>query len=322
MRVGLSAVLDDLDREGVSVDVPAKAAVEGFTWDAEDRRSRRWWPQGLTTSAHGRWSGRPVMLASWYAKGVLGLGFLGSRITVIDPSGERPRYRHVRLVHRLGPRWLGPLRPMLTVRAHAGGLAWEGSRLYVAAGPLGFRVFDLDDVERVSRWRGRGYRYVLPLHSAFRTRPRRDGSTMTFSFLTFDRSGPSPRLVAGEYGTKAARRHRIVHYGLDEVTGLLAAGDERRHDDQPHRMQGTCQVGSTWFVSASAGEGKPGDLWVGRVGRWTKRKGVLATGAEDLTYWPQRHQVWTLTEWPYRRWVYAIDPDRWTEGDFGDAETV
>lgn len=319
MRVGLAAVLDDLDREGVRVDVPARAAVEGFTWDARDRATRRWWPQGLTTSAHGRWSGRPVMIASWYAKGVLGLLGLGSRITVVDPAGERPRYRHVRLVHRPGPRWLGPLRPVLTVRVHAGGLAWEGTRLYVAAGPFGFRVFDLDDVERVSRWRGRGYRYVLPMRSAHRTRPRRDRSHMTWSFLTFDRAGDVPRIVAGEYGTKSARRHRIVRHALDDL-GLPASADPEWFDDQPHRMQGTCQAGDRWFVTASAGEGNPGALWVGAPGRWRKHAGVLATGAEDVTYWPERHQLWTLTEWPHRRWVYAIDPDAWPGPDFEDAQ--
>jgi hypothetical protein len=38
---------------------------------------------------------------------------------------------------------------------------------------------------------------------------------------------------------------------------------------------------------------------------------VLPTGPEDVTWWPQRGELWSLTEWPGRRWVYAIDADRW-----------
>ena len=83
------------------------------------------------------------------------------------------------------------------------------------------------------------------------------------------------------------------------------------HDGQPDRMQGATLVGETWVVTASAGEGRPGDLWVGRPGELHRHRGVLPTGPEDVAHWPQRRQVWSLTEWPGRRWVFGIDVDPW-----------
>lgn len=322
-RVGLRGVLDDLDRAAVVCPVPAEAAGTGVRWDDRDQQTRRWWPQGITTSADaygpdpsgGTFDGEPVVLTSWYAHGAAGRR-LGARLSVLAGiDGAAPTYRHVLLVdprRRAGAHRLHP------VNVHAGGLVWYGRHLFVAGSSGGIRVFRLDDVIRVrSRWRTKGYRYVLPQltrylpHSDVGTRP------MTYSFLSLDRRGDVDHLVAGEYGRKGAASHRLVRYALDRDTELLTVGDHGRVDPLEHferqvvRMQGAAMVGSRWVLTSSNGEGKPGDLWVGTPGEFRRHRGVLPTGPEDITYWPQRRQLWTLTEWPGRRWIYPVDVDEW-----------
>jgi hypothetical protein len=206
------------------------------------------------------------------------------------------------------------LRP---VRVHAGGIVWYGDHLFVAGSSRGVRVFRLDDVVRVrNRWRTRGYRYVLPQLTTYAADTDEGVRPMTYSFMSLDRAGEVDHLVAGEYG-RAGGSHRMVRYELDRETHLLRSGESEPavpvevHDSVAPRMQGAVLVDGTWVITASTGEGNPGDLWVGRPGDLHRRRGVLPTGPEDVTWWPQRGELWSLTEWPGRRWVYAIDADRW-----------
>ena len=76
-------------------------------------------------------------------------------------------------------------------------------------------------------------------------------------------------------------------------------------------MQGVAVHGSTWYVSASSGEGNPGDLHVGVPGRMHRHRGVLPTGPEDVDWSRPGEELWCLTEWPGRRWVFPIDVRRW-----------
>ena len=323
-RVGLRAVIADTNRTARRVDVPAEAAAEGFTWDPRDTESHRWWPQGITTSADayghedtaGRFNGRAVLLTSWYAHGGFGRRLLGSRITVVaDVDSQAPSYRHVLLVE---PVKVGPMHLFRPVRVHAGGIVWYGDHLFVAGSDAGIRVFRLDDITHVrNRVRARGYRYVLPQASTYDADQDPDQTALTYSFLSLDRGPEIDRLVAGEYGTKGSGSHRLVRYPLDRDTQLLRGDEQGRsvalelHESQPDRMQGATLVGDTWVVTASAGEGRPGDLWVGRPGHLRRHRGVLPTGPEDVAHWPQRRQVWSLSEWPGRRWVFGIDVDPW-----------
>ena len=75
-RVGIDAVLADLDRQADVLDVPATAADYGFGWDDADQADPEWWPQGITTSADASdvddIGGRKVVVVSWYAKPVNG----------------------------------------------------------------------------------------------------------------------------------------------------------------------------------------------------------------------------------------------------------
>nr|WP_254451033.1 GNAT family N-acetyltransferase [Aeromicrobium stalagmiti] len=321
-QVGLRGVLSDLNRTASHTDVPAEAAAYGMAWQHDDQTTERWFPQGITTSADaygpeptgGMFEGHDVVLASWYGKGRLGRR-LGSRLSVIDWHDDQPpRYRHVLLVEprrRWGFLWLR------RVKIHAGGIVWYGDHLFVAGSSSGIRVFRLDDLVRVgNRLRAAGYRYVLPQLTVYAAEHDSGAGPLTYSFMSLDRAGTDDHLVAGEYGRKGGS-HRLISYAIDRGTGLLRSDDRgtsvatEMHDRQVARMQGAVVADGRWVVTSSNGEGLPGDLWVGSPGAFTRHRGVLPTGPEDITYLPQRRQLWSLTEWPGRRWVYAIEADRW-----------
>jgi hypothetical protein len=100
-RVGLDGVLADLNRTARVVPAP-QAASYAFAWDEEDDRSRRWWPQGITSSSDAspeeQYGGRDVLVTTSYSKVIRKLG-KGSRISVVDVTDpDRVRYRHVLLV--------------------------------------------------------------------------------------------------------------------------------------------------------------------------------------------------------------------------------
>jgi len=325
-RVGLHGVLADLNRSGRRTEVPGRAASDGFTWTPHDAATRRWYPQGITTSSDaygsgpnaGTFEGRPVVMSSWYGHGVIGRLWLGTRISVVDLADEdAPRYRHVLLV---GPRRRFGLHRLHPVRIHAGGIVWYGRYLFVAGSSGGIRVFRLDDVTRVRhRWRTKGYRYILPQLTHYEAEHDPGAHPMTYSFMSLDRQGDEDHLVVGEYG-RAGGSHRLARYALDRRTELLSTGERETadpvdlFDGKIPRMQGAALVQGTWVLTASAGEGNPGDLWVGGPDTFVHHRGVLPTGPEDITYWPQRDQLWTLTEWPGRRWVYAIDAEAVRDG--------
>jgi hypothetical protein len=336
-RVGLDGVLADLDRTGRPCAVPGDAAGDGFTWAPADGDDPEWWPQGVASVDSDR-----VLLVSWYAKRRWLLRTRGSRVTVVDrrdPAGVR--YRHVLLV---APRRPLGLLTMGTVPVHAGGVAVLGDLLYVADTLAGVRVFRLSDVVRVPRrrldallpWAGAGtrtlgrrptggftsygYDYVLPQLLRLRV-PRRQGpGRLRFSFLSVGRGDAAPTLVVGEYarkGTAPGAAPRLVRYPLNPDTGLPVPDAAGRcaplevHERQPHRMQGVAVHGSTWFVTASSGEGNPGDLYVGAPGALRRHRGVLPTGPEDVDWSAPGRELWCATEWPGRRWVFPIDVRRW-----------
>jgi hypothetical protein len=333
-RVGLDGVLADLDRTAEPCPVPGDAAGHGFTWDDVDRADRGWVPQGIAALRSGQ-----VLLVSWYARRRRPLRTHGSRLSVVDRSDpDRPRYRHVLLTcprRPLGVTTLG------RVPLHVGGIAALGDLLYVADTVGGVRVFRLSDVARVPRrsidarlpwpeagtrtlgrrltggYTAYGFDYVLPELLRLRLSLRSGRAHLRCSFLSVGDVDGRLSLVLGEYGRRGSHP-RLVRYPLDPGTGLPEVGPDGRclpaevHEDQPVRMQGVAVDGSTWFLSASAGEGNPGDLHVGRPGRWRRHRGVLPTGPEDLDWSRPGAELWGLTEWPGRRWVFPVDAARWT----------
>ena len=57
----------------------------------------------------------------------------------------------------------------------------------------------------------------------------------------------------------------------------------------------------------------PGDLWTGRPDSLVRHAGVLPPGPEDLALEAGTRMLWSLSEWPRRRWVFALDADVWPD---------
>ncbi|HET7328967.1 MAG TPA: hypothetical protein VFJ14_16975 [Nocardioidaceae bacterium] len=352
-RAGLTGLLRQLDTAAEPVAVPADAAVEGFTFARRDRRDREWYPQGISwadSSDTGGLDGRSLLVVSWYAKLRRRGAGKGVRLSFVDYTDpQRPRYRHVLLVEPFRDEASGrvDLRP---VHVHAGGIVWFGGCLYVAGTAEGIRVFELADLlavpaeprdwlrgwlpfaprgglrsgQRIGRRRGGhftafGYGFVLPQSSGYRGQSGEGCPKLRYSFLSLDDTGDAPHLVAGEYGRRGMTT-RLARYPLARSTGRLAVGRDGHsrprelRTDGVEQMQGAVLVHGRYAITCSRGRTTRGDLWTGRPGALTRHGGVLAAGPEDITYWRSRRQLWTVTEWPARRWVYALDADRWLAG--------
>jgi hypothetical protein len=316
-RVGLEGVLADLNRTAPPAFATGSAATWGFRWDEEDNDSKRWWPQGITSSADAaldpsdEYAGRRLLVTTSYSKTVDGLN-KGCRISVVDITEEQPvRYRHVLLVAvGLDDAGQPELRP---VNAHAGGIVWSGGHLHVAATARGLYTFHVDDVVAVPTETGLGHRYVLPLRTSWAARTPEGVEPLRYSFLSIARERAERTMLVGEYGRGRMTR-RMLTYPLD-ATGQPAADDAgavtpTMLPDGPEKMQGAVSVDGTLYVVTSNGRHGRGSLWAGAPGALHRHAKVLPPGPEDLTYWPSRNELWTPTEYPGRRFVLALDRKR------------
>jgi hypothetical protein len=310
-RVGMAGVLAHLNRKAARTRVPGTAVAQGFRWNDGDEATQRWWPQGITTSADASDTedidGRRLLVTSWYSKTVGGEN-RGSRVTVVDI--DTLEYRHVLLVvpERSADGGVR-LRPLLV---HAGGLVWCGPYLHVAGTRRGLFSCLVDDIIQVhSTDDVFGYRFVLPVRFAYDAAASEGVEPMRYSFLSLDRSTRPPQLVAGEYG-RAEMTRRLVRYPLDPDTQHLAV-----HADGTSRpvsfderglghMQGAAVVGDTYYVTHSRGRYRLGHLYVGRPGDFRAFPRALPVGPEDISYWPSTDLLWSLSEYPGRRYVFAV----------------
>lgn len=313
-RVCLTGVLGDLNRRVRRLPAPGSAVEWSLRWSVRDCVDREWWPQGVTSSADAydeeTFGGRHVLATSWYAKPREGT-HKGSRISFVDLDSRT--YRHVLLVvpsidnGRLG---LEPL------RVHAGGIVWHGPYLHIAATRRGLFTARLDDVLRVPSHVNDldtfGYRYVLPVCSTYEAQTDEGVEPMRYSFMSLARDGDRRRLVAGEYG-RGSMTKRLACYALDRSADLVAdhggaARPEVLHAGGAANMQGAVIVDGRWHVTRSRGPRELGSLCVGEPGALDERQRAIPMGPEDLTYWPSTGTLWTVTEWPGRRWIVAIRP--------------
>ena len=310
-RVGMDAVLADLDRRMRRTFVPwprmlGLAVDRALTWERRDRRDLRWYPQGVSTSVRTDVE-RDVLVTSWYSK-----RDEGSRVSFIDLGAKR--YRHVLLVEPTLVDGRPGLKPL---KAHAGGVVWHGPYLHVAATGRGFLTCRVEDVMEVPAGAGLatyGHDYVLPVRFAYRAASDEGVTRLRFSFMTLDRGTDPPSLVVGEYGNSRQTR-RLARFPTDAETGLLATGEDGVSrpdldgDDGLARMQGTAVVHGTYFVTSSHGM-KYGSMHVGRPGAFGTKRWATPPGPEDLVYWPETDLLWSLSEHPGWRWVFAMDRSR------------
>ena len=323
---GLDGVLADLNRRGRrSVGLLGRAVEAAFTWDAEDRRTARWWPQGISTSADAtdtaEVGGRRVVAVSWYSKTVEKVN-QGCRVTFLDL--DTLAYRHVLLVvPRVDDAGLLTCAPL---QIHAGGLVWLGPNLHVAATARGLVTCRLDDIVRVpdpvaarrlrpgpdgrsvSAW---GYRYLLPVRFGYQGVAADGVERLRCSFISLDRSGAPWQLTCGEYG-RAGQSTRLAGFPVDRATLLPvadAAGDARPvllDRRGVRQMQGAVRVSGRYYLTVSHGPAAPGSVYVGTPGAFREHRFATPMGPEDLGYWPATDTLWSVTEHPRRRWVFSM----------------
>lgn len=324
---GIDAVLGDLDRQARRARVLARAATWAAAWDEADQRTPHWWPQGVTTSADATdtedVAGRRVVAVSWYAKRRGDLQE-GCRISFLDLDAMR--YRHVLVVvPGLAADGTPTLRPL---RVHAGGIVWHGAHLHVAATAKGFHTCRVDDLMRVPDHLFRedphgfgigddtvathGYRYVLPVRFTHQGVADEGHEPMRYSFFSLDRSANPPELVAGEYG-RGSQTTRLLRFSLDPGSRLIATDAEGvahpllLDPAGVPGMQGAAVVRGRWYVTTSHGPRQPGSVYVGTPGSFRRHRLATPVGPEDVSYWPSTDTLWSATEHPGRRWVYAMD---------------
>lgn len=299
--VGIDGVLAALNRQARPADAPGSAVTRAYAWQERDNWDSRWWPQGITWSSDVA-ARQGVVVTSAYAKNRVGIT-LASRIAVVDLASLR--YRHVLLVRPMVWRGRAIMRPL---RVHAGGIVWYGpSYLHVAGARRGIFACRMEDVLEVPPSRATlGHHYVLPVRFAYDAA----AGDMRYSFLSLDRSVDPPEIVAGEYG-KDTMPTRLVRYQLDgdHLATHTEGGSAPSlfEDGGVSHMQGAVTVGGTWYVTQSRGPSGLGQLRVGRPGAFTKIRDALPNGPEDITYWPARDELWSLTEHPGSRFFFAMD---------------
>lgn len=330
-RVGLDDLLDDLDRRGRRSWLPARAVHRAYTFDAADRRDRRWWPQGVTTSADAsdteEIAGRRIVAVAWYAKTLPGdeSGNHGARITFFD-LGSR-RYRHALLVVPTMNDGVLGLEPL---RVHAGGIVWHGPYLHVAATAKGFFTCRLGDLMRVSpdlegpgagigiaedRVASYGYRYVLPVRFAYQARTDKGHEKLRYSFMSLDRAATPPELVAGEYGYGAGKTRRLARFPVDPESLLLATADDGASrplgvEEGVGQMQGAVVARGRYHVTVSHGPWTPGSVYSGVPGDFRRHRYATPMGPEDIAYWPSTDLLWSVSEHPRRRWIFSMKRSR------------
>lgn len=325
-RVSVSTVVGDGNRAATSCSANAANRLASFCWNSGDNNVTYWMPQGITTSADayqaGDYEGETVILVSWYDDGSDGID-RGVRVSFVDYSTpSAPTYRHVLLVE---PITSGGQPSFRAINIHAGGIFWYGYYLYVADTYNGFRVFDLRHLWRVSTtnssrigrqsdgsYQAYGYKYVLPQALAYRRSTTGGYTDLRFSFVALDRTSTPDSVIVGEYGYPGTGT-RVVRFPIDYTTRMLTTSSDgyahgsEAYDVSVTSMQGATAINGKFYLSTSDGDGNRGDLATFTPGgSVVMHTDTLPIGPEDVSYWADRDQLWSLSEYPGRRSIFAV----------------
>ncbi|WP_084628316.1 hypothetical protein [Amycolatopsis nigrescens] len=194
---------------------------------------------------------------------------------------------------------------------------------------------DLGDKKQVGRQNGKyysfGYRYVMPQVASwenpgglakFPPEYKCSGKGVPkYSFISLDRSD-ADKLITGEYCAKGSipnENGRVAQWPMDASTGLpKLSGDGNWHASKAFRLpvsnvQGAVSYEGRWYLSQTGG-GTEGNAKLVEAKDSSAESGVLkfekdrkaAIGTEDLSYWPGRNEIWTVTEHPGKRVLYGV----------------
>ncbi len=340
----------------------SKVSVAAWSWASDDQEPNipdltksSWVPQGITSSNdasdNGLYAGQSVVIVSWYGK--TSVEWKGLRLTFFETptEGRDAQYKHVLLATPVDSNGRLDLRPILyvgplfAVKEHdAGGVAWYGSRIFVAAANGGFHIFDLNHVYRVydtpnkdvlgrgglgdDKIYGADYDFVMlevgrtsQAGPCTRT-PTNVTDPICFSSVSLDRSVTPHALVTAEYRSKSDMDKskvgvRIVRWNINE-SGLLSNISEATIPSSgtyltpTKSIQGALISGGNRFYLSTTGSDptfyyeKDGDGKDPILMPWP-------AGGEAISLWPLQNRIWSLTERPGLRmvfWVNVSDMER------------
>ncbi|OAX79426.1 hypothetical protein ACJ72_06254 [Emergomyces africanus] len=318
----LKHVLENTNHKNPNSSPDVKNSLQAFTWEDvkgyDDVNTRKWYPQGVTTTADatdgGDYQGDIVTLVSWHSD-KYNDGKRGARISFINMNkGAERAYRNVLLVKPTE----GGSKPDFEALSglHAGGIAWYGHFLYVVATTGGLLVFDMRHIYQVSTGDGIGrvgneyqaynYKYVLPQMRAYNWQPKEGVKNLHFSFVSLDRTSNPASLVTGEWFPSGPAR--VTHWDLDQSSHLLKVdGDNiatasRAVQHSITNIQGSITINNKYFLTQSRGS-----LWTFSWKHGQKEhKDVFSGVPEDLSY-QKGYGLWSLMEPPGNRHVFALD---------------
>ncbi len=151
---------------------------------------------------------------------------------------------------------------------------------------------------------------MLPVRFSYRGVTDEGLERLRYSFLSLDRA--TDELVAGEYASeRSGGTRRLFRYALDPESGLLATDEEGRSvplsvTDGVGHMQGVAVAHGRWHVTTSHGRTRLGSVWTGVPGELKRHRWATPMGPEDLAYDDNDDLLWSVTEHPWARWIYAM----------------
>lgn len=305
-------------------------ATQKLCWDDSDRSITTWSPQGLTTSGDadddGAWGANKVILSGWhYAPN--DSRYNDARVAFIDVND--PAAAKYRWVYLVVPNSTGST--FTAAKAHTGGMIWYGDKLMVTAvGNTGtaIRVFSMSHIlettdgsatigKTSAGWAAYGYKYVMP-QIGYYTYASGTCSMATntgipcFSSISLDRSTSPDSLVASEYFSDG-QGSRLFRYPF-AAEYLPGTTPSESWQSGVANAQGVLSFNGSWYVAHSSSS-YPGQLWRLQPGVAGASATCVSPGSsnmcwamhpEALTYNYNTGLVWSQSEWPDQRAIFAV----------------
>lgn len=311
-------------------------ATAKLCWDDGDAATDVWNPQGLTSTGDADDDGAlgtdRVILSGWQYTAADRLD--DARVAFIDyHDPAHPAYRWVYLV---APNSTGS--NFSAAKAHLGGMLLYGDKLLVTAvggSTVAIRVFSLSHLLQMTDgsnsigknsngWAAYGYQYAMPqigyyTYAAGACTMANNTGTPCFSSISLDRSTAPHSVVAAEYfdnglGSRLFRYPFGTDYLLKTASGGAVAATEAYRSGVAN-AQGVLSYSGRWYVAHSSATTN-GQLWRLTPGATGAAASCTVGGSsthacwalhpEALTYWLSDHLVWSQTEWPGQRALFAV----------------
>jgi hypothetical protein len=314
----------------------APAATTSLCWDSGDASTTTWTPQGVTSSGDadddGAWGTNQVILSGWHYS-LDDSRYQEARVAFINANNlGAAAYRWVYLVV---PNSTGST--FTAAKAHLGGMVWYGDKLLVSAvgnGSVAIRVFSMSHILQVndssatigktsSGYAAYGYQYVMTQvgyysYAGGTCDMSTDVGVPCYSSLSLDRSTSPDSLVTTEYFSDASLDGRLIRYPfgsdylLQATSNSVSASEAYR--SAVGNMQGVLSYAGAWYVAHSSATYR-GQLWhqtttgstaLSCTTPDTSASMCWAMHPEALSYWPSTGLVWSQSEWPDQRALFAV----------------